>query len=752
MCTNHFGLRLFFFRSILRPASLSFILLYCLLGNGVCPLRATETSSAARPAEAVLERLLPQLYSQIELRLISDAGGRDFFRISGEAGHIHVEGTSQSSLLFGVNWYLKYVAQLQISTNGSYLAVNGQLPAPHEVIERASRYPYRYALNENTDGYTTPYWKWPRWEHEVDILAMSGINAMLVERGTDAVLYETFRDFGYSDREIRRWITQPAHQNWQLMGNLCCFDEPISNALLKKRVESARQILARLRSLGITPVLPGYYGIVPADFSKKHRNAHMISQGKWNGFERPAWLDPRDPMYARIAAAFYRHQTELFGSTTLYDMDTFQEGGTSGGVPVAAAAHHIQLSLLAAHPSASWMLLGWQQNPPAQLLKGVDRSHILVIDIEQDRTPHDDREKDFQGAPYLFGGLWDFGGRTTLGANLYDYGVRLPQLAKTQMSKLSGTAVFPEGIDTNPFVFDLFTEMAWRGESLDLADWTSGYVRRRYGMDDSHAQQAWRILLQTAYGNRADGVSDHGERDAAQESLFNAQPSLTANRASTWAPDMVRYDPAQFNQALVQLLQCAPAVQTTETYRYDLVDVARQVIGNESRLLLPQIKAAYEAGDEQSFMSLTQRWQHLMVLQDRLLATNRSFLLGSWLQSVQGWASSEEEGVRLNYDARSLLTTWGNRKASEAGLHDYGNKDWAGLTLDYYLMRWKLYFASLDTAMKNKAAPEPIDWYALGDTWSHGRQSYPIQPQGDSYAAALQVAHEIHLLKMNATP
>jgi alpha-N-acetylglucosaminidase len=214
----------------------------------------------------------------------------------------------------------------------------------------------------------------------------------------------------------------------------------------------------------------------------------------------------------------------------------------------------------------------------------------------------------------------------------------------------------------------------------------------------------------------------------------------------------VRYDPAQFNQALVQLLQCAPAVQTTETYRYDLVDVARQVIGNESRLLLPQIKAAYEAGDEQSFMSLTQRWQHLMVLQDRLLATNRSFLLGSWLQSVQGWASSEEEGVRLNYDARSLLTTWGNRKASEAGLHDYGNKDWAGLTLDYYLMRWKLYFASLDTAMKNKAAPEPIDWYALGDTWSHGRQSYPIQPQGDSYAAALQVAHEIHLLKMNATP
>ncbi len=32
-----------------------------------------------------------------------------------------------------------------------------------------------------------------------------------------------------------------------------------------------------------------------------------------------------------------------------------------------------------------------------------------------------------------------------------------------------GTAVFTEGMDTNPFAFDLFTEMAWREAPVDTA-------------------------------------------------------------------------------------------------------------------------------------------------------------------------------------------------------------------------------------------------------------------------------------------
>ena len=66
---------------------------------------------------------------------------KDFFRVTGTAGHILVEGGTLPTLLYGVNWYLKYVAHLQVSTNGVQLGNVGlTLPAPHEAIEKQALY------------------------------------------------------------------------------------------------------------------------------------------------------------------------------------------------------------------------------------------------------------------------------------------------------------------------------------------------------------------------------------------------------------------------------------------------------------------------------------------------------------------------------------------------------------------------------------------------------------------------------------
>ncbi|MEO7208203.1 MAG: alpha-N-acetylglucosaminidase [Steroidobacteraceae bacterium] len=720
------------------------------LGIGLClaisAARAdVHASFDIKPEQNVLGRLLGDKAAQFDLSAMAAAGGHERFRISSANRRIKIEGTTPSSLLFGVNWYLKYIAHVTISTNGTRLGSSRAWPLPAAAIEKETPYAYRYALNQNVDGYTAPYWSWTRWEHEIDILALSGINAMIVERGMDSVLYETFHDVGYSYAEIRAWITLPAHQNWQLLGNLCCFAGPISAKLLQKRAVSARQIIARLRELGITPVLPGFYGIVPADFQKKFPSAHVIAQGEWAGFTRPGWLDPRDPMFAKLAAAFYRRQRDLFGDSSVYDMEVFQEGGESGDVPVPEGARDLQNALAAAHPDASWMMLAWQGNPRQDLLSGVDRRHLLIIDIDHDRVPRDDRMKDFLRAPFLFGGIWEFGGRTTLGANVQNITTRLQRLGSTN-GNMAGTAVFTEGMDTNPFAFDLFTEMAWRNEAIDTAAWTADYVQRRYGGADPHALAAWKMLLNTAYSIRVDEVKFNSERDAAQESLFNAQPSLTADRASHWSPEAMRYDAEKFKQVLPELLRVAPQLRRSETYAYDLVDIARQTLANESRLLLPRIKAAVDAKKRTELHSLTQRWLHLMDLQDQLLASSRFFLVGTWLGFVPPWASTPEEAESLNYDARSLLTTWGDRKASEgADLHDYGNKDWAGLTRDYYRVRWQTYFASLDAGLSTGISGKAADWFELGDAWNRDSRPYPSRPHGDSFAIATRIARALNL-------
>ncbi|MDE3104638.1 MAG: alpha-N-acetylglucosaminidase [Acidobacteriota bacterium] len=704
-----------------------------------------HAQGTAEAAHAVLERLMPGLAGQFDLQLEPRPGQSDGFRISGEAGHIRVQAGTVPTLLYGVNWYLKYVAHLQVSSNGAQLGAPGhQLPAVAEPIERRALYRWRYALNENVDGYTMPYWSDERWRHEIDVLALHGTNAVLVERGTDLVLYQTFREAGYSDAAIRAWITTPAHLNWQLMGNMCCFNGPMSMALLQRRAASAQHIVAMLRELGMVPVLPGYYGIVPADYASHAPGAHVIQQGDWNGFTRPGWLDPRDRHFATLAESFYRHQHALFGDSALYDMEVFQEGGAAGNVPVSDAAVAVQQAMLRQHPQALWFMMAWQKNPTQELLRSLDSNHLLIADIEQGRIPRDNRDQEFRGAPWLFGGLWEFGGRTTLGAPLYDYAVRMPQLAARPGSSIQGTALFTEGMDTNPVAFDLYTEMAWHDQPVDLTDWMQEYTWRRYGSRDAHAERAWQILLRTAYGYRADGGP--GERDSGHDSLFAAQPSLTTTHAATWSPPAMRYDPQVMRASLTELLQVAPALRSTETWQYDVVDVARQVLANESRALLPQIKAAFDAGDLHAFDSLTETWLQDMRLQDALLSTNRDFLLGRWMGYVPSWASTPEEAERLNYDARSILTTWGDRHASDVGgLHEYANKDWAGLTSDYYLPRWQMFFASLRRALQTGQPPQPIDWFAFGDAWNRSHTRYPSTPQGDPYAAAMAVARQLGL-------
>ncbi|MEO6965864.1 MAG: alpha-N-acetylglucosaminidase TIM-barrel domain-containing protein, partial [Acidobacteriaceae bacterium] len=570
-------------------------------------------------------------------------------------------------------------------------------------------------------------------KHEIDLLAANGANTILVERGTALVLYQTFRDFGYSDKEIRAWFTLPAHQNWQLMGNMCCFGGPLSMELLQKRAESTKQILSYMRSLGITPVLPGYYGLVPTDFRHKNPDANVIPQGIWNGFTRPGWLDPRDPLFAKIAADFYRHQRELFGDTSIYSMELFQEGGTPGNVPVGAGSVAVQHALEASHPGAYWMMLAWEENPKPVLIDAVDRSKLIIVDEKLNSNVHHDPESDYKGAPYLYSAIWDFGGNNVLGAHLQSFGTRIPKFGMAPGSHMEGIAFYNEGLDTDPAAFAFFMEMAWHTEPVNVGRWFSAYAERRYGGYDPHADKAWQILVNTAYHMPAD-------QEDAQGSVFNRRPNLVTP-ASRGRTDFM-YNPAEFERALPELLAVAPKLRRSETYQYDLVNITRQILDNRGRALQYQLAAAYAAKDQAQFVSLSQQWLQWMRTEDSLLATNQWFLLGPWLQAPKSWASSPEEKKAMEYDAHSILTTWGGPEASKQ-LHDYANKDWSGLIGTLYYQRWKLYFDRLDTVLKTKAEPKPIDWFAIEDAWNRQPDYFQLTPNGDTYAQALVIEKEL---------
>lgn len=591
--------------------------------------------------------------------------------------------------------------------------------------------PHRFALNDTDDGYSGAYRSWASYEKQIDVLALHGVNEVFVQMGADAVYYDTFQEFGYTKKELTSWIPGPAHQPWWLMQNMSGFGGPVTEKLLDQRAALGRRIADRLRRLGMTPVLPGYYGTVPPGFTDRNPTGPVVPQDGWVGFERPDWLDPRSEMFPKVAEAFYRHQRKLFGDSAMYKMDLLHEGGKPGNVPIGDAAKAVMNALQTAHPGATWVLLGWQNNPSTQLIDAVDKSKLFIVDGLADRYNGLEREAAWHGAPYAFGTIPNFGGHTTIGANTAVWTTRFNEWRTKPNSALQGIAYLPEGTGGNPVAYELFTELAWRIAPLDHSAWFAEYAERRYGGADPHAAKAWELLRTGPYSTPS------GTWSESQDSLFTARPGLTVGTAASWSPSSMRYDATTVQQALTELLQIAPDLRESDAYRFDVVDVARQALANRSRTLLPQIKSAYEGKDLALYRQRTSEWKQDLALLDRLLATDRRFMLGPWLKDAKSWGSTDAERAAAEFDARSILTTWGHRSGSESGgLRDYANREWSGLVSDFYAKRWMLYLDSLDTALVTGQPPAAIDWFERDNAWNLDLKSYPVKPTGDPVALA----------------
>ncbi len=120
--------------------------------------------------------------------------------------------------------------------------------------------------------------------------------------------------------------------------------------------------------------------------------------------------------------------------------------------------------------------------------------------------------------------------------------------------------------------------------------------------------------------------------------------------------------------------------------------------------------------------------------------------MGRWVAEARSWGADDAERDRLQYDALSLLTVWGTRRGADAGLHDYANREWAGLVGGLYRLRWSTYFTALRTALREDRAPVAVDWYALEDRWTRAPGRLATRPTGDVHRIATQVRDRLRAL------
>lgn len=736
----------------------------------------------ANPADDLLNRIDKGAAAKFKTVLVKS--DKDFFEIdqartrkgnstsaaskpaTGKNNPIIIRGNSWVNIAVGINWYLKHHAGIHISWNNMNVKLPAVLPAVKQKERHETDLKLRYNFNYCTFSYTMAFWDWNRWQKEIDWMALHGINMPLAAVGTESVWHNMLLKLGYSEEEVGKFIAGPAFLAWWEMNNLEGWGGPLPQNWYKQQEALQKKILARMKEMGMKPVLPGYCGMVPHD-AKQKLGLNVTDAGRWNSYQRPANLSPTDSRFAEIADLYYKELTRLYGKSDYYSMDPFHESGNDAAVDYGKAGEALMSAMKRANPHAIWVVQGWNENPRPQMIANLKVGDLLVLDLfSESRQNFEDfctgentsgtGKKDFSTSKkegiygkhqWLFCLLENFGGNVGLHGrmdqllnNFYlatgkkDTPKQENSSLLTLHSSLKGWGFTMEGSENNPVMFELMSELPWRAEKITKEDWIREYCYARYGVHDATIEKAWTLLAQSIY-NCPKGNIQQG----THESIFCARPSLNSYQVSTWSLMSNYYDPEDTRQAAILLTSVAEKYRGNNNFEYDLVDICRQALADQGRKQYLKAMADYKSFSRQEFKKDSNRFLKMILLQDKLLGTRPEFRLGRWIEEARSLGKTAAEKDLYEWNARVQITTWGNRIcADNGGLHDYGHKEWQGLLKDFYYLRWSTFMKSLASQLSLQDTPR-IDWYGLEESWTLQKNPYSSKAEGSPIDVAKEV-------------
>lgn len=721
-----------------------------------------------KATEALLERVAPGSKGRIsfELRPSHDKGN-DFFEISMKAGRPHIAGNNSVSVATGLNWYLKHFCGINLTWNQMQTRLPEVLPEVNEPVRKETDLTMRYDFNYCTFSYSMPFWDWTRWEKEIDWMALHGINMPLAIVGMESAWRNMLLRLGYTDEEVGDFIAGPAFLAWWAMNNLEGWGGPLTENWYRDQEQLQKRILTRMKDLGMTPVLPGYCGMMPHDAATR-LGLGVIEGGLWNGYTRPSNLLPTDSRFDEIADIYYDELTKLYGKSAYYSMDPFHEMGDVD-VDYGKAGEKLIQAMKRCNPDAKWVIQGWTENPRPQLLEAIEPGELIILDLFSECRPMWGipsvwkRDEGYGDHQWLFCMLENFGANVGLHGRMDQLLANFRETKTNPLAQnLKGIGLTMEGSGNNPVMFELMCELPWMGENIPTKEeWLDRYVFARYGTHDPDIREAWRVLAEGIY-NCPLGNNQQGPH----ESIFCGRPSTDNFQVKSWSKMRNYYDPSTTLEAATLMSKAAGRMRGNDNYEYDLVDFTRQALADQGRRQYQRAMSDYRTFSRKDFNESSGRFLEMLLMQDRLLGSRPEFRLGSWIEAARNRGTTPEEKDQYEWNARVQITTWGNREcADNGGLRDYANKEWQGLLKDFYYPRWKTWMDALARQMDEDSGPRPdalgggpnanktsselfamalpsapaIDWYAMEEPWTLRKGEYSSSPEGDPIALSLEV-------------
>ncbi|MGN1421003.1 MAG: alpha-N-acetylglucosaminidase TIM-barrel domain-containing protein [Eubacterium sp.] len=665
----------------------------------------------------VIGRTIGEVYTRFFDLVLDKASKGDCFTVESHQGKIRLISGNGVGLASAFNCYLKEVCHCHISRNGKQVNLPEALPLPNEKIYRKTAFTHRFVYNYCAHSYTMAFWGEEEWQREIDFLAMNGVNLVMDITGIEEVYRRFLTKLGYSLGEIKNFLVGPSYLAWFCMGNICTTGGPIHDDYFAQRCNLARKNHLKMRTLGMNVVLQAYMGMVPSDIQKKDKGIPIISQGKWNGFNRPCLFRPDSDSFIKYASLFYESQREVFGDFThYYAGDVCHEGGTLRGTNERKCYVNIMKSILSYDKDAVLVMQSWGLNPTYKFTRAVKsyrKKHILMLDLYAEKKPHSvGLFSQLSKYNYLFGMLNNFGGRNGIYGNLDTLAQQIEKAS--QKHNFRGIALTSESNNVNPVMTERLFSTVW-DLPKSTQEWIKDYCLCRYGGESESIVRAMIILSENALSEK---YFDKGE--GAPECTVCCRPEGKLSKASCWGYTNIHYPTEELDEAVRLFLADYDLFKNNECYIFDAVDLLRQALSNRIKTVLENMMSAYKRKNYSAFNDYADAFSELCDMLDKVLLNCSDWSLSSYLGKPKEYCATLDDFTRELYilNAKALITTWYSRRCSDAKgyLHDYANRQLGDLVSSFYKMRWDKFIEGVRLEAETGRHTE-IDWFKLEWDW-----------------------------------
>lgn len=627
-------------------------------------------------------RLAPQVKDRFTYEIIEKTDKRDFYGYKEKDGKIHLYGTDKVCVAkaFG-----KYVQNCTGKCTAPFCAEKLTITQAVLPDEEFSEYiDQKWRVFGDYTFYSNEAWRWDfeEWEYFLDILAINGINMAVNLVGNEGLCFYTLLKMDYPQSFALEFISGPAFYAWQMSNRFDNYVPDKSFEHIERSLEMGKKIVQRMKDLGITPVLSTFSGLVPMITPKLFDSKQVAITDKWAGFAKTYKLRIDSVNFRRFFLKYLELQEEHIGHSDFFLCN--QMCASSIGTKKKEIAH-IENSARELDRAMDFFnenatLVFTSEGYRKEFADRISRCDVLVFDI--DSSMHEKTDF-FSGHEFILGNSQHNNSHNSMQGDITEVAENQYIICKEKCSNCAGTGLFPESLRQNPMFFSLSFDALTENKKINLDNWYKKYELARYGKTDDNSSERLALYLKTCYSSEHSAVS--------VGSAICTRPQLNLRHTGLYD----RVEPLYNNADLLRIYRSLEALDAdTEGFRYDLVNIAKQLLDNDAFFLHKEIATLYRDRKMEPYKEKTEKFLEIIDDVNEILVTNRFFNASCIIDELKKIASSEDELTYFIINFIASIGLWGPM-IEDNHRYDYGWQLLGNFLPCYQKIRWEKFFEHL---------------------------------------------------------